>query len=291
MPSNVSDGFFIWEGLAFGAECAAYIWTIFAVASAAANEKFKKSLGEWIQNKEVGRLLERWPDKFSQLFDWSFGSNFLSISFILKSCLASCFAVGFMIIIWSEIQPSEFHFAFDNLSIFKFLSGFIIWAIIWNFIPDYISLVQSRYFIKLMSRVNNALIVFLLLIADLVFTPLIFIAYAGVILPLIIGDLDFSALNEIIRFGTQMKIGGFPLNTFDDIDITFGIYLYSTFFTTIWAWFFALAVGGVRLVKGLQIGSQALDFFLDLEKKPILAIGSIAALYAFLVGFFAELII
>ena len=121
---------------------------------------------------------DRWPDKFLTLFDATFGTRFKSWKFFFRSCLASVLAVTAMAIIWEVVNPGGFSSLMKQAGAgvaITFILLVVVTAFL-NFIPDYLSLIESRWLIAKI-RGAGALKTGGLLVLDALTTAAIFTVF------------------------------------------------------------------------------------------------------------------
>ena len=155
-----------------------------------------------------------------------------------------------------------------------------------NLIPDYLSLLETRWVISRMN-VTGAIGGFLAL--DLVATAfvslipwLVFLVLLGPI-PLnrffsefIVGALTFEGMMILATAPPEAQ----PLPT--------GIWFYSAFFTSVWVWLYALAGVAVRLGGRAAAWMDRLKSVMDVKEKPFRSMG-LAAMVIVTVVFLAAL--
>ena len=66
--------------------------------------------------------------------------------------------------------------------------------------------------------------------------------------------------------------------------ITFGIFFYSTFFTSVWVWLYAGSIALIRLGAHSAPVLRVLQFALPIRTKPLRAIGTVAFIPCILVS-------
>jgi hypothetical protein len=67
------------------------------------------------------------------------------------------------------------------------------------------------------------------------------------------------------------------------LGIPWGIFFYSTFFTSVWVWLYAVAGGLLRLASYLGLVLRGLRGILDIQNKPLRSIGMVSNLLITLV--------
>jgi len=152
-----------------------------------------------------------------------------------------------------------------------------------NIIPDYFSLLESRFIIKVMSNKKSLMFWFGLIIVDLLATTMIFIISVSIVILLdrlfISGNFEgFIELYKSIIFPQIVK--GLSFQNLDREFPSLGIFFYSTFFTSAWVLLYALSGGLVRLTVGGRPVLHFLKWFLDIENHPVRSIGIIAGAFA-----------
>ena len=64
-----------------------------------------------------------------------------------------------------------------------------------------------------------------------------------------------------------------PLSLTGSGDLSFGIFFYSTFFTSAWIWLYALSGLALKTAQHIGLGINCLKNILDIENKPIRSMG------------------
>ncbi|NET39058.1 MAG: hypothetical protein F6K19_44975 [Cyanothece sp. SIO1E1] len=140
--------------------------------------------------------------------------------------------------------------------------------IYFNAIPDYFSLLETRYIIKRMATTNSIVAWFLYLILDFCLTIAIFLLAAIVFSPLV--NWFFNININPLRFLSNIQYG---LRTFDSD--YFSVFFYTTFFTSIWIWGYLLSGLILKLITPFRGGLLFLKSKLDIDNKPFRSMGVI----------------
>lgn len=133
--------------------------------------ELKENITLWLW----GEYKNTWAAQYCQLFDFVFGQRHLSISCFFRSCLGSLFAVIFCYFLFQDgfkIFGEDARIQ-EEISLAKAL----IYGIFLNFIPDYLSLLETRWLLKQLSLVKSYIGQFLMLLLDLILTGLIISLY------------------------------------------------------------------------------------------------------------------
>jgi hypothetical protein len=202
------------------------------------------------------------------------------------SAVASFASVLIVILLWGALRPNQF-FAFLTGEFYwkEILVGLAFFAVL-NLLPDYLSLLESRYVIKLMQRGRSLARMILLLLLDLLVTVGIgFAAWMLLSLPVMSRETSWQIFVERILPLTASRVGGEGWGAA-------GVFFYSTFFTSVWVWLFAISTQAVRLAEYFGIGLNRLKWLLDIQQKPIQSLGVMSILlltFAYLfIPFFLE---
>ena len=122
----------------------------------------KKAIAGWIKQVEMTGSLAKWPGQVAALFDRTFGTRHLSWRCFYRSCLASTLSVLTLLFLWLALHPAGFqtlHFKSEieptYLPLFGIITIFVFIVLLMiSWLPDYFSLLESRFVIKLMSRTH-----------------------------------------------------------------------------------------------------------------------------------------
>ena len=131
------------------------IYGLFNKAGESVNEPTRRAVADWLQNIKLDRELPNWPQTFAVLFDSVFTDKHWSWQCLGRSMIAS--VVTFILLIMSfssldslrdlAIYTSTFS-SFLETAILGLIAGLIL-----NFIPDYLSLLETRV---LLSKISHS---------------------------------------------------------------------------------------------------------------------------------------
>ena len=156
-----------WVGISYG------IHRLFKKAEDVLNQETKKSVTKWLKNLDVAGKVHNWTHAFAESFDAVFGKKRRSWKCFFRSCLASTLASVILIFIWAWIRPDEFFAVWRNKDFKSQLILFPILLALLNFLPDYLSLLETRYIIKRMTKTISLKIRLSLLLFDVILTGVI----------------------------------------------------------------------------------------------------------------------
>lgn len=213
---------------------------------------------------------------FVDLFDEIYGKRHFSVETIVRSCIFSIIGVVIAFIVCSLfkqnylVKPSNEHFEVYRIYLL---------LLIGNLFADYASLIQTRFILRLASRLRMVFL-FPLLVADLFMSLVcyIFIAFGHYILSIIaIGDgnlLDITAAEILEAFMFLITAIMFTVGGDGIISAPF---FYSTFFTSVLFYLFILASMLIRLLLVARIPILPVLRWFSSTKNPIKALVGICA--------------
>jgi hypothetical protein len=243
----------------------------------ALSSKGRTAISQWLVNQSPEAAADNWSSAFSDIVDRVFSKTPLSLKFFPRSCLASLIAFVIVVTIYARIHPESF----DDLGHVGLALGLFAAA---NLIPDYFSLLISRGIVRRMAQRPNSTRVFALLLLDTILKAMLAtcVIYIGSLIVSIIfpdGRLWAAAWGSVRSFYATFPPfrsgGGLPI---------FGLLFYSSFFTSMWVWFYVL--GGL-LIKALTRTGRLWRLvapFLDLQVNPLKAIGRVVGATYFVAG-------
>jgi hypothetical protein len=237
------------------------------------------AVAEKLQAADFKTAFRGIPDQFAILFDRVFGEKHFSWRCFWRSAVASTISVGivgvFLFVLMGAPRlglPPEVpvFFLFATL-----LTATPLGGLIYNLIPDYISLLETRWAIKLMARSGRRIPI---LMMDIVLSSIIYVGWITVLLILVsaipgANPGGFDRLLVRAQQGFGFFFGGEP-----DPDIAFQVfgvtvYFLSTFFTSVWLWIYAASVLVSRVLVRMSGGVGFLLKVTDVEKQPFRSMG------------------
>ena len=260
---------------------------LFSLSEKAASPDAKNAITRWLKNVKLEGTPTTWPSTFASVFDSIFGKKHFSWRCFRRSCVASLIAVLVMTFIWAALRPLHARHQMENFvsKPGEFLVVVIVFAGL-NLLPDYVSLLESRYILRRMSAVQHSTgRILSLLVLDVVLTVSIFFAAL-----LLLGfgfnypfgksaanilELYGEGVAEILNHGVFLSSPGGSLSL--------GIFFYTTFFTSVWVWLYAISGLVVKVGEYFGITVSPIRWFLDIENKPLHSLGVISMLLVTLI--------
>ena len=240
------------------------------------SDETKLELKGRILNLKTPETMRNWPMLFAHWFDRVFGEKHLSWQCFFRSCLASLAAVLLVTLVWAALRFDELGFVLSGFwnapSKLELLQGILLYFLALNLLPDYASLLETRYIIKLMGNSNSLALHTMLLALDAIVTLLIAVA-----LPLFLALFSFSIvaaepislpayLYEVLPLTGKSQLLGSTAAPF------LSICFYTSFLTSVWIWLYAAAG---FLLKVLTLWDFAKSK-VKLDEKPLTYLGAMA---------------
>ena len=253
-----------WATIAFG------IGYLFEQAENVVSHETKAVVSRWLQNLDPAGAVTSWPMTFAIIFDRIFGERHLSLRCFNRSCVASFASVAIVTLAWGAMRPSQFTNFFHEAGTISIPVMFYV-TVILNLIPDYFSLLETRYVIKWMGYKPSIFRIWFFLAIDLVATAAIglgAILGAGIIL-----IFPNKTITEILSWFLEYSL---PLSVPETGLVSLGIWFYAAFFTSVWVWLYALSGSIVKLAEYLGVGINRFKVLLDIENKPLRSLGFVS---------------
>jgi len=237
----------------------------------------KHNLSEWLYSlNRKSKSYNKWPLLFIKIFDDLFGKKHFTLNCFMRSSIASFFAVLILFIVWVTLKPNQGASFLNNGQIlYSFGTFFSI-----NFVIDYISLLETRHIIYLMTKAKNKYPIMILLLVDFLLTSIIGIT-AWIIFELLVFNVSFSAIYKkfitlVLQFNTEIE--GHP---------SFGIFFYSSYLTSIWVWFFCISTLIFKFIsKHKYYNIYNFDKIIDVKNKPLRTVGIFSCLIVSIIYLF-----
>ena len=249
-----------WLGLIGG------VWALFDRAETVITPEARSVISRWL--KGLNHEQTTWPSSFANVFDKIFGVRHASFGCFIRSSIASMFATLIIFLIWAASYPSAFlGVAFDKSNLTWILGLFIL-----NIIPDYLSLLETRWILKLLQQVQSARRAFALLLADLFLTALLGLT---LFLLFVVARHFSEFLRGQMLFWLNVTRGGTHLEGMAERSVvpSYLIWFFSTFLTSIWIY---LYLSGRLLAVVLSSFGKTITSLLpvfDIDAQPLRFIG------------------
>ena len=240
-----------------------FVWLVFVRLEPLLKKDTRDKIASWVSGSKHGDADNRWPATFAVVFDRVFTEKHLSWGCFWRSCVASLLAVVLMTAILFVVNSSVRNFLWGDP---KMILAIGVGAGILNLLPDYLSLLETRFVLRWMAKGGaGAFKLFGWLIFDAVVTLGIFttvvLAFALFLDDDLVAVVDTIVLYLLSIFGAQ------------GMEAVGGIFLYSTFFTSVWIWLYVFAGIAVRLIYRAKRIQTFVDKHLDVATRPLSVMG------------------
>lgn len=245
---------------------------IFELIENTANPDAKRIATDRIKSiaaKSVSQTIVESPQWFIETFDGIFGDRHLTWRCFWRSCVASIMAVFVMTVVWAVLNPISWQQFLRYVGVDAGVDAFrmiFIFAFFLNLVPDYISLLETRWIFRKVAHAGMKELI-VLLVLDAILTGVIFFSGVGIIILIYsVNTGDWVGVHTVLEF-----LNAFIL--FRGSEIPLGIFFYSTYFTSFWLYLFIAASVATKLLYSLgRTGNQVLAL-LKIEEKPFNSMG------------------
>ncbi len=231
------------------------LWFLFEKAEKALSEESRKGVVAWLGTTDIRTVIESIPVRFVSLFDRIFGEKHLSVRCFARSAVASAFAVAVVGAVRAS-TGDELATELGEEPLMTFV-GLTVFSIATNVMPDYISLLQSRWTIAWAAKGGRIIVP---LLADLILTSFVSAGWILVMAFIVDGTPPAEQIQDIIGGGLS------------------SIWFYSGFFTSVWLWLYMLAVPASRILLRMNNGVGFLLRVTDVEKQPFRSMGFVSVI-------------
>lgn len=152
------------------------IWFLFEKTEDTITTTAKNSISAWLKHFRLPAEMGRWPERFTAVFDHVFSERHFSIQCFVRSCLASSVFSFILFLAWKSQQEPIYLFFAEKAGFISSAIGALILLVFLNWLPDYLSLLETRYFLQLMKKAKSWVNMLSLLVLDFIVTSFIWIA-------------------------------------------------------------------------------------------------------------------
>ncbi len=217
---------------------------------------------------------------FIAVFDGVFSEKHSSFQCISRSCIASFMAVLILTFFWYTIHPDDFCGIFSIVPPKRFIFFYLLITVLFNPIPDYFSLLETRWILGKIKNTNSTKNILCFLAIDIVATVSIFLIGVIIsvfllihILPFFFKDSSSPAYLETLSHYLSELYYSITLNSKRGNDITIGVWLYSTFFTSIWVWLYFISGTIIKILVSFARLFDYVKKIIDIDRKPFRSMG------------------
>ncbi len=243
-----------------------FVWAVFVRLEPLLKDDTREKIASWVRGSKHGDADNLWPATFGVVFDRVFTEKHLSWGCFWRSCVASLLAVVLMTAILFVVNSSVRNFLWGDP---KVILSIGIGAGILNLLPDYLSLLETRLVLRWMAKGGAGTFkLFGWLVFDAVVTLGIFTTVFLAI------DLAFGT-DPVDVLVDSIVPGLLSIFSVQGMNAVAGIWLYSTFFTSVWVWLYVFSGIAVRLVYRAKRIQTFVDKHLDVATRPLSVMGAV----------------
>lgn len=253
------------------------VWGFFKGVESVLADDTKLEIAVWLLGVKVGgKVAPWWPQTFAKVFDRVFGERHLSWKCFRRSVYFSSLLYTLMLI------PVMRH-----LSLWQQWINYAVCGLIGTALPDYLSLLSTRLWLRLASKSSALLAIVLVVGVDFVITVAISFFAVVITFPLYLTftrlfSPGFHPVSQYIEFllvsldlGTALEL----LRQSPALSIWHrlsAVWFYPAFFTSIWLWLYAGSGFLLKAAHRFDLGFAWFNRHFDIEHKPLSAIGLVA---------------
>ena len=251
------------------------LWFIFDKAEVAVAAPVRKKIAAGLVSSDVGAALAGIPEQFTALFDRAFGDKHWSRRRFFRSSVVSVLAsvavlliglaFGFRPSIWASYFDPEVRAGLGGwlqLEVAEAVLMYLLVAIVLNVLPDYLSLLESRWAIGLLSPSQSRTTWLAIGCFDLIATTAISFGFIWFVVVIFNGNpLGEIEPLTVVRFENM-----------------YSPYFYTAFFTSVWLWLYAASVLVSRVLLRMNSGVGFLLRVTDVEKQPFRSMGFVSVI-------------
>ena len=264
------------------------IYLLFEKMEEVASCRGRQQIAASLQDLDLSKTLFYFPSQIKLLLNQIFNTGFFSLRSFRYSCALSY--ASFVVVMLSFVALNqEFQTNLANKGAaytVVYIAALFLVVPLFNFIPDYISLAETRRVVSWMSEHPTARRICALLVADLIFSGLIFSIGSAVVLSIVFGLVslfqyifsetrpDFLQFRQGLAwlFDVSTLLGVSDYAIHKQLRAPINVYFYTTFTSSILIWIYAVSSFLLRVVRKVDF-SRRFATKLDIEKKPLRCIG------------------
>jgi serine/threonine protein kinase len=243
----------------------------------------RAAVSDWLLQENFAKRHSNWPATFVALFDALFTREHLSWICFRRSAITSVLVVTVLFAGFAGFGLITIPSTLTDFAEIAILLGL---PVALNIVIDYVSLFETRWILGQMSGTDHTVEHVGYLGVDLILTGLCVILPVSVLQIFGLGVMtEFSAWTAAFWY----QLGSALLNMMElfvtitaeglgEIPRVMSVMLFSTMFTSVWVWLYAVAGGVLRIFRPVLESLDWLTRHLDVEARPVHAMGMLLAL-------------
>lgn len=239
----------------------------------------RAAVSDWLLQETFTLRRAHWPETFTTLFDAVFTEHHLSWACFWRSALTSLMVVTLLLTGFVGVGLLE-NVVPDSPGDVSAVAFLVLAIVAVNVVADYISLFETRWILGKMTGTTSALIYLAYLAIDVVLTVLCILVPASLVQLYI--NIPESPLWTTEFWEAAVGVTGTLaelLVRFNDQDARLmSIMFFSTLFTSVWVWAYVGTGLILRAVHPVLRSFDLLKSHLDVEARPLHAMGLLLAM-------------
>jgi len=245
-------------------------WKLFERCEKAATDEARTLASNWMANYNPGEHINHLAEIFCNSFDNVFGERHLTWKCFFRSSAASTISVIVMLLLWIGIRPNEV----IETNFYDSMTALISWVLVWNLLPDYLSLLQTRLIVKRIKTHPKLTILWLFI--DIILTAVLAISVWLIVF------LVFYLINSQNTFSEFIDVFSnviLPLSNGGDPIPSPGVIFYSTFFTSVWLWLYIVSGLLSKLTNSANTTFAIVKKLLFRVDQPFISLGAMSVIF------------
>ena len=231
------------------------------------SDDVKKQLGLWLKRENLEADNFKLARLISETLTRFFGDNHWSPNCFLRTAVVSLIVMSLVTLLGRSFNSSVAFMVRENLRVLGV--GFIVFVLF----ADYISIGKTRFLLKKMETTLGVGRLLSFAFLDVVISLALVFAFLFIFqiaLMLFVPRHDWLIVVDSMQASLQGLLLPFGSN---HPDAWFGVFIYSTFLTSIWASLFALSVATIRFLSRADRFRSVVMKYLRVEQYPLTIIG------------------
>lgn len=242
----------------------------------------RNRISRWLQNLKQTKHNDNWPKQFIEVFDTVFTKKHFSFLCFFRSCLMSIIWILVLTLVWYLIHPQQIKDFINDKEFEQRVLLLLPGVILVNLLADYISLLETRYMLKYLSKGYTKKRLLFTLLLDLVLTAIILIVitvpyFYFIYFKYFAPEIAPQGTIEYL-FDRKSLAAAFSFDVLKEGWFSMSPLFYSILFTSAWLWIYVIAGFMIKIYyKFVKKFSITLNLF-NIKEKPLLYIGFVAVL-------------
>ena len=253
------------------------VFSIFGKIEKTLSDNAKQQLGLWLKREVNKNDDNRFAFLLTDFLNRYFGTNHWTFRCLLRSAILSAIFMFIVTALCGSFNSEVSFMVRQNLRVLGV--GFTCFVLT----ADYFSIGKARWILNSIATTRNDLVIIILILIDM-FASIILVYLMLFIFQIFL--MTFIELHTWAVIVDSMKGAfrglGLPFGSRSP-DAWFGVFVYSSLFTSIWAVLFGLSILILRNLSRLQLFRVRIMSYFKVEEQPLTIIGTVVASVFFII--------